>query len=194
MISFNHKIQKKNQFIAQIKYVQSEVVGVPRRRCHPCRRHPTVYHHHCPHHCSILHTVLGMVWWWGPVRRVGGVLRAVLASREVGGGGALCSVLGWHHGRACARRVGGVGVLRSVLRWRHSGACAWRVGIVVGLACHVGMVSWWGLHVASWCCGWILRTVMGWRWRQTCMWQRWRRPGLWAVRQRQRRGLVRLER
>src|SRR6266702_3618976 len=35
------------------------------------RRHPTVHHHHHPHRCSILHTMLGMAWWRGPVRRVG---------------------------------------------------------------------------------------------------------------------------
>jgi len=34
----------------------------------------------------------------------------MLVSWEVGGGGALHSVLGWHHGGACARQVGSVGV------------------------------------------------------------------------------------
>src|SRR6266702_97991 len=142
MISFNHKIQKKNQFIAQIKYVQSEVVGVPRCRCHPRCRHPTVHHRHLPTAApfcipcwgwrggGVLCDVLAL--WCG-----GGVLRAGWATREVGGGAALSSVLGWRHG----------------------GACAWRVGVVAGLACHVGMASRWGLHVGSRRRGWILRAV-----------------------------------
>ncbi len=101
----------------------------------------------------------------------GGVLCAVLVSQEVGGGRALCFMLGWHH----------------------SGACVWQVGIMVVPACHVGMASQWGLHMVSQHRGWILRTVMGWWWQQTCIWQRWRQPGLHAVRQRWQWGLARLK-
>ncbi len=68
------------------------------------------------------------------LRRGGGVLRTMLASREVGDGGALHSVLGWRQGRACV----------------------WRVGVMAGLACRVGMASRRGLHVASQRHGWIL--------------------------------------
>src|SRR6266702_8937298 len=91
-----------------------------------------------------------------------GVLRTVVALRQVSNGGTLCSVLGWHHSGACARQVGGVGVLHSMLRWCHSGACAW-VGGMVGLAYCVGMASWRGLHMVSQHCGQILHAVMGWQ-------------------------------
>src|SRR6266702_3347841 len=123
----------------------------------------------------------------------GGVLHAVLALWEVGGGGALHSVLGWHHSGACAQWVGSVGVLCSMMRWHHGRACVWWVGVRLGLVCRVGMASQWGLHVASQHCGWILHIVMGWWWWQTCMWRRWRWPGLHVVRQRQWQELLRLE-
>src|SRR6266702_6063195 len=100
----------------------------------------------------------------------GGVLCAMLALWEVGGGGALHSMLGWRHGGACVQWVGSVGVLHSMLRWHHSGACVWWVSVVAGLACHVGMASQWGLHMVGWHCGWILCTVTGWQWWWTCMW------------------------
>ena len=99
----------------------------------------------------------------------------MLASQQVGGGRVLHAVLGWHHSRACAQ-------------W---------VSVVAGLACHVGMVSQRGFHVASqchgrscvpcwgsiavcWHCGGlacydgmvlgeVLHAMTGWQWWWTCM-------------------------
>ncbi len=58
--------------------------------------------------------------------------------QQVGSGGALHSMLGWHHGGACAWWVGSLGVLGSVLRWCHGRACASWVGIVVALHAMLG--------------------------------------------------------
>ncbi len=126
---------------------------LPHRHCHPCHHHPTVPHHHHPHCCSIILTIVviccscGLAYCAGDGVVVGSCALCWHCSGLAVA--ALHSVLGWRHGGACAWWVGGVGVLHSVLRWCHSGACAWWVGVMVGLACHVGMTSQWGLHVAS---------------------------------------------
>ena len=147
---------------------------MPCCRCHLCCWHPTIPHHNCPHCCFIVIAIVVVVCCGCSLVYCvrDGVVVGSRVSQWVGGGRALHSMLGWCHGRACAQWVGSVGVLCSMLRWCHSGAYAWRVSIVVGLACHVGMASWWGLHVVSRHCGWISCTVMGWRWWCTCMWWR----------------------
>ncbi len=59
-----------------------------------------------------------------------------------------------------------------------------QVGVMVGLVCYAGMASWWGLHVASWCCGRSCMPCWGsvmvcWHCSRSCMlWWHGIRAGL----------------
>ncbi len=105
---------------------------MPCCHCHPHRHHPTVHHHHRPHRCSILHTMLGMAWWQGPVRHVGVAAWWWGPAHHVG-------VVGGWQWQGLAFHVG-------VAPWRGLCATGWQCW---GLAFHVEVAPQQGLCVAG---------------------------------------------